>query len=1090
MASYKPRRSMIRYLFSFVFLFAMAAIIETNAQTNRLDTLLYEDFNKCELSTDWKVVIEGNQDAVWYVGYPQNPGSDGSTIDGTCMLIIDDDATGNNTDPFLWRIYSPIFDTKGYTTIVFTADVHMRNAGETFRVLLKSDSEEYELRKLEGRNFNGTQFSQFLKVSFDLSFYPLGEYQLVFEYNDNNKWAWWAGVDNIKITGEGRGDILLTQTFDDCLLPTDWYTYAESGDHVWEVGIVPNPKAGSNNSMNGSCFLYFDDDGIGQEARPSKVVVVSEVFDATVYASYTLSFDLIYRTYTANEYLEIGILNEKGFLPVETITTAVGGTGFNNFRNITLDLSAFKSRENRIYFRYDDGSNWNWWLGIDNVKMVGEGNVNDFCYKALDVQIGEDWHTFDTRRAFAPDDIPYSCNQKPESALWFRFFSDDSQLLTYQSQSRFNDAIEIFKGEDCQSLQLLDCKDRDEYGFYGEELTLQVERGPYYMRITTAASEFGEYQGLGAFQLSRATGTKSKPTNENCTNAQLLKIEDDCLLQNNYLSEKPQIFPSTNHRSRSDVWYTFTGIDEEPMIFKSNAGFSEVICLYSGSCENLQEVKSEFNGGQLLMSGLQDGETYYVQVSGYFSTLEGPLCSELKLVEDKTTNDDCFAAIEIKSIDFDEGGINECKYSSNITASFSGVQPSCDPLADADIWFSYTPSKSGKHYIKANADFITTIAVYKDECDFLTPVFCNRDALACEEYLETPSLSSGLGYFIQIASRGRVAGFNRGNVCLEVLNEDQYKGYEEISLKVDQECVSKNAVKISVTGSGGDGNYSVFGIDENWLYSGEQFTVQINDGKGCVSQYFGVAENCEDAPCTHTISVITENALCYNDPGGFIVVDVQGGFAPYEFEWSDGGSGQMRSQLTAGEYELFFRDRGGCMDTLIMIITEPSPLTYELLSIIDTLSGFGEINIQISGGIAPYTVHWTKDGVDYPGDTNLTGLAAGVYEAVIIDYHGCIVKTEEFEIKTVTSTDKLYWEDTRIYPNPANNMLTIELSPQISGAFSWNLLSAEGKNNKSGEYTVVNGGKVHLLLHDISAGSYFLELNYLGQKSYFKLIKL
>lgn len=59
-----------------------------------------EDFNSCGLSSNWMVNFIGNLDVAWFVGLFENENSDGSIIDGSCMLIMDDDVMGENS--FVW----------------------------------------------------------------------------------------------------------------------------------------------------------------------------------------------------------------------------------------------------------------------------------------------------------------------------------------------------------------------------------------------------------------------------------------------------------------------------------------------------------------------------------------------------------------------------------------------------------------------------------------------------------------------------------------------------------------------------------------------------------------------------------------------------------------------------------------------------------------------------------------------------------------------------------------------------------------------------------------------------------------------------
>jgi hypothetical protein len=106
----------------------LLTINSTQGQT----VLFEENFNECTLSDQWTVSLEGNQNVRWAVGKPTNPKSDSSTIDGTCMLFIDDDLTGDKTEPFVLRFYSAWFLTDGYTNVDFTAQAHFAEMEKKF----------------------------------------------------------------------------------------------------------------------------------------------------------------------------------------------------------------------------------------------------------------------------------------------------------------------------------------------------------------------------------------------------------------------------------------------------------------------------------------------------------------------------------------------------------------------------------------------------------------------------------------------------------------------------------------------------------------------------------------------------------------------------------------------------------------------------------------------------------------------------------------------------------------------------------------------------------------------------------------------
>ena len=248
--------------------------------------LLEQNFNSCDLPSDWSVEITGNQDVVWYVGQPDNPESDGSTIDGSCMFIIDDDLTGENTESFVLRALSPQFNIGNFPTIELNIDIHFRHAtDEAFRVLITDGSQEYLIANYEDRNFAGEQFSQFVTLTADLSFYPAGEYQLILEYDDRNQWGWWAGFDNVLIKGVGEGSIQFSENFNDCNLPQGWAVMNINGDETWKIGYLENSNAWRTSSLNGSCFAYFDDDILGEDTPPSTAGVAHEEERVVVFSS-------------------------------------------------------------------------------------------------------------------------------------------------------------------------------------------------------------------------------------------------------------------------------------------------------------------------------------------------------------------------------------------------------------------------------------------------------------------------------------------------------------------------------------------------------------------------------------------------------------------------------------------------------------------------------------------------------------------------------------------------------------------------------------------------------------------------------------
>ncbi|MBK9460889.1 MAG: hypothetical protein IPN94_16020 [Sphingobacteriales bacterium] len=113
---YTPR--LVKHLIT-VFCFCVSA----NILAQNLD-ILY-DFNTCTLPPAWLSTGQGT--GLWGVGIPTNAGSQGSSIDGTCMLYFDDDGAGNNTPTWNRQLTSPAFDATVNTHVYIDMDVHYRD---------------------------------------------------------------------------------------------------------------------------------------------------------------------------------------------------------------------------------------------------------------------------------------------------------------------------------------------------------------------------------------------------------------------------------------------------------------------------------------------------------------------------------------------------------------------------------------------------------------------------------------------------------------------------------------------------------------------------------------------------------------------------------------------------------------------------------------------------------------------------------------------------------------------------------------------------------------------------------------------------
>lgn len=129
---------------------------------------------------------------------------------------------------------------------------------------------------------------------------------------------------------------------------------------------------------------------------------------------------------------------------------------------------------------------------------------------------------------------------------------------------------------------------------------------------------------------------------------------------------------------------------------------------------------------------------------------------------------------------------------------------------------------------------------------------------------------------------------------------------------------------------------------------------------------------------------------------GSITATASGGAEPYQYQLAEAGAGAWSSNnvftgLAAGTYPVSAKDGAGCVRTIYVNITQPSALAVSYTSANPVCSGAnnGTISTQVSGGVAPYTYNWTKNGSAFSTASNLSGLGAGNYQLVVTDASGC-----------------------------------------------------------------------------------------------------
>jgi len=815
--------------------------------------LLEENFNTCELASGWAVSASGNPDHVWYVDLAQNPLILNQSIDGSCMLFVDDNAIGDAPPGYVVSFTSPIFDLTPYTTVECTMDVFFRFGQTDFLQILVTDGvSEVELARFDQYWTNDLNITDgHFSLQHDLALMSLSpETRLIIRYTSpDTSFGKFAAVDNIRVVGSGIGTNVLREAFNDCALPTGWETAVLAGAHDWRFGKVQLGSSAfyDGSSMDGSCFAYFDDSALGDSVQPSTIRLLSPWFVGNAFLEYDLQCDAIMR-YSGAESFRIYLFSSgTDSVLLYQSEGKVGGPFFPQYTRLNFDLSAYRSAQWRLMFEYSDGGNWGYWTGVDNIKVTGRWPANEYCGDAITLFTDQPCTATNNRSAVFDGPDP-SCVERAVASLWYHWQADFSGVARLHLQSAFNAAVDVFTGS-CGALQPVVCNNRDEHGFVGEQTYFEAVAGTdYRIRVSGQEAPFGLPTGSLCIGVEHAPGFPQRPPNDLCEQALSLVINATCTPANNRNAEIAEPPHNYNTLARADAWYTFVAGNlptGERYEARSNALFSDIITVYAGGCENLEELGSNPFGRRLELPDLLPGQQYHLRISGNFATVEDSICPEIVV---KTVvvplNDTCSLAVPVPI-----GGL--CVQGDNTDATFSGHRPACAVRVGHDIWFSFVAPSSGSVRVNTGADFRHYAAVWRGNCDSLIEVYCARNPQRCEGYMIVGSLEPGATYYLQIASWLDVAGKNMGSVCIKILDGAVPADLQPLQLSAATVCTGIQTATLELSMTGGTPPYTLVGYTPGEsLPSGQPFALLATDAAGCERFLSGVVDECPVEVCT------------------------------------------------------------------------------------------------------------------------------------------------------------------------------------------------------------------------------------------------
>jgi gliding motility-associated-like protein len=233
----------------------------------------------------------------------------------------------------------------------------------------------------------------------------------------------------------------------------------------------------------------------------------------------------------------------------------------------------------------------------------------------------------------------------------------------------------------------------------------------------------------------------------------------------------------------------------------------------------------------------------------------------------------------------------------------------------------------------------------------------------------------------------------------------------------------------------------------------QNYMVQVTDANGCVSTSTATVGE----PDNIVLNIQTTDTDC-NFSNGTATANINGGTAPYNVVWSNGGTGSIANNLEQGNYTVSVTDANGCSQSANFSIQFTNGFNVSVASIQSVScqgATDGSVELLVTGGDQPYIFVWNPNVNSTEVATNLI---AGNYSVQVIDAGGC-VSAISF---TIEEPPALTFSTTTT--NPTCGLLNGSITVNVSGGV------------EPYSYNWTNGVSINNAASNLSAGNYNIQI--------------
>ena len=264
-------------------------------------------------------------------------------------------------------------------------------------------------------------------------------------------------------------------------------------------------------------------------------------------------------------------------------------------------------------------------------------------------------------------------------------------------------------------------------------------------------------------------------------------------------------------------------------------------------------------------------------------------------------------------------------------------------------------------------------------------------------------------------------------------------------------CFGYTNGQATATPTGGTAPYQYFwntGTPNATAYNlgAGSYGVTVSDANGLTASATAIVN--EPAQIQVSIDPMTDICLGTEDTW---IANVTGGTPPYNYIWSTGATDTLVSNLSMGFLFVTVTDAAGCQGIGGMKVNDPLSIIVTATDVICFGICDASVEIQLMGGVGPYTYLWNTGSTD----PSLPWVPAGDYSVTITDANGCTVtgsatSNEPPEIMISATIDGQCSNNASITVNPSGG------TPPFSYFWGFNGSTSNTVSNLGpGSYNVV-----------------------------------